>query len=354
MKQTFWQGKKVLITGNTGFKGSWLSLWLTKLGAEVAGYSLQPNTDPNLFNLLGLEKRYPTTYGDIRDTECLKTAMNDHQPDIVLHLAAQALVRPSYADPVTTFSTNIMGTVSVLEAVRQQESVKVFINVTSDKCYDNKEWIWPYRESDSMGGYDPYSASKGCSELVTSAYINSFFSAREITIASARAGNVVGGGDWSVDRLVPDILGALSESRDIVLRNPHAIRPWQHVLEPIAGYILLAEALWDNKDLSGGWNFGPSYSGEMTVNDLAFKMVSFWGGDQTHVLHDTGETFHEASILRLDSTKARSMLNWKSRLSTDETIAWIVEWTRAFHREENMLRVTLEQIEKYEKLSAHS
>lgn len=354
MNQLFWGGKKVLITGNTGFKGSWLSLWLTKLGAEVVGYALNPNTQPNLFRILGLADRYPTVNGDIRDIGCLKVVMNDYKPDIVIHLAAQSLVRSSYVDPVTTFSTNIMGTVAIMEAVREQDSVQVFINVTSDKCYDNKEWIWPYRETDPMGGYDPYSASKGCSELVTSAYYKSFFYDRKIAIASARAGNVIGGGDWAADRLVPDILNALFERRDIVLRNPKAIRPWQHVLEPLGGYMVLAEKLWGNNDLSGAWNFGPSNAEEISVNDLACKFVKLWGGDDTRVVHETGDTLHEAATLRLDSTKARSMLNWKSRLSNDDSIEWIVDWTQQFQRKENMLQVTLEQIEKYEKLTAQS
>ncbi|RTE07972.1 CDP-glucose 4,6-dehydratase [Paenibacillus whitsoniae] len=353
MRQQFWQGKRVLITGNTGFKGSWLSLWLTHLGAEVFGFALEPK-NPSLFKLLRLDQSMAYTFGDVRDTDRVVKAVSELKPEIIFHLAAQSLVRPSYTDPVTTFSTNIMGTVSIMEAARLQDHVRVLINVTSDKCYENKEWIWPYRETDPMGGHDPYSSSKGCSELVTSAYHKSFFDKgnRDIAIASARAGNVIGGGDWAADRLIPDILNALSENRNIVLRNPNAIRPWQHVLEALGGYLLLAEKVWENKDLSGAWNFGPSPSAETAVVNVASKLVQFWGQSRSKVIYDTLENPHEAMTLKLDSTKAHFLLNWKPRLTLDESLKWIVDWHRQYLQQENMHHVTLEQIVKYEKCSS--
>ena len=278
MFEEFYSGKRVLVTGHTGFKGSWLTLWLTIMGAKVLGYALEPNTDPSLFNVLNLQKDIDHVIGDIRDFEKLREVITEFKPEIVFHLAAQPLVRLSYREPRLTYETNVMGTVNLLEAIRQTKSVRAVVNVTSDKCYENKEWVWGYREIDPMGGYDPYSSSKGCSELITAAYRNSYFKNTEAAVASARAGNVIGGGDWAEDRLIPDIVRSLSQGKQIIIRNPKATRPWQHVLEPLSGYLLLGKLLYEKgQEFAEAWNFGPSDSSVMTVEEIVKKSIEIWG-----------------------------------------------------------------------------
>lgn len=350
MMDRFWQGKKVLVTGHTGFKGSWLCLWLQHLGADVAGYALEPPTDPGLFKLANVGRSMISVRGDIRDYHAIRNAVESFRPEIVFHLAAQALVRKSYQEPVETFATNVMGTVHLLEAVRHVDSVRVVVNVTSDKCYENKEWIWGYREDDPMGGYDPYSSSKGCAELATSAFYNSFFDAEISTktvIASVRAGNVLGGGDWAEDRLVPDIIRAVLDQKPVVIRNPNAIRPWQHVLEPLQGYFLLAEKLYlHGNSFSGGWNFGPSDDDVVPVGELTQQIVSLWGDGATWV-HDESRHPHEANYLKLDCTKARNQLGWKTKLPLSDAVNWLVEWYKAYFNRRDLRQVTLDQIERY-------
>jgi len=277
----FWKSKKVLITGHTGFKGSWLALWLQNLGANVTGYSLQPPTNPNLFEIAHVADKMNSIIGDVRDLKHLISCFAENRPEIIIHMAAQSLVRTSYDDPVETYSTNVMGTVNVLEAVRHTDSVKVIIIVTSDKCYENKEWLWGYRENEPMGGHDPYSNSKGCAELVTSAYRNSYFHVKSsVAVASTRAGNVIGGGDWAQDRLIPDIVNAFMEKRPVMIRNPNAIRPWQHVLEPLHGYLMLAERLWDKgHTFAEGWNFGPNEQDAKPVSYVVERLAQLWGKD---------------------------------------------------------------------------
>lgn len=327
----FWRGKKVFLTGHTGFKGSWLSLWLNNMGVNVTGYSLKPPTDPSLFEKTDVANLVNHNIGDIRDLEKLNKVMINANPDIVIHMAAQPLVRESYLDPVGTYHTNVMGTVNVLEAVRSCPKVRAVVNVTTDKCYENKEWVWGYRENEPMGGYDPYSNSKGCSELVTSSYRNSFFNTEkygkdhQVIVASARAGNVIGGGDWAKDRLIPDIIRSIQRNEAVKIRNPHAIRPWQHVLEPLYGYLLLCEKLYSGDlKFSGAWNFGPTNEGVETVGNIADKIVKLWGSGTIEVGNEKGP--HEANLLMLDTNKARNYLNWIPTLNIDETIDLIVEW----------------------------
>jgi len=348
----FWCGKKVFLTGHTGFKGSWLSLWLQQLGAEVTGYSLQPPTYPNLFEVALVAKGMKSIIGDIRDGAALIGAMRGTRPDIVIHMAAQPLVRRSYLDPVETYSTNVMGTVNLLEAVRQAPSVRAVVNVTSDKCYDNKEWVWGYRESEAMGGFDPYSNSKGCAELVTGAYRNSFFNPEKynehrVALASARAGNVIGGGDWAEDRLIPDILRAISEGRPVVIRSPHAIRPWQHVLEPLSGYLQLAQKLYEQGTACAeGWNFGPGDEDAKPVQWIVEQLVQQWGEGVSWTL-DEDEHPHEARYLKLDCSKARTRLDWQPRWHLARTLGMIVAWQRAWLAQQDMRGLTLKQIEEY-------
>jgi CDP-glucose 4,6-dehydratase len=334
--QDFWRDKKVLVTGHTGFKGSWLCLWLQRLGANVVGYALDPPSTPNLFDVARVGDGMMSVRGDVRDLEFLSNIMTDQKPEIVFHLAAQSLVRRSYDDPVETYSTNVMGTVNVLEAVRRVLTVRVVIIVTSDKCYENQEWIWGYRENDPMGGHDPYSSSKGCVELVTAAYMKSFFSIdrfgseHHVALASVRAGNVIGGGDWGTDRLVPDCLRALSVDEEIILRNPNAIRPWQHVLDPLGGYMLLAERLWgDGSRFAGAWNFGPSDNDLWTVEDVVREIIRLWGGGTYRSESEAHP--HEAHQLRLDCGKARIQLGWSSRFNIQEALSWSAEWYKMFY-----------------------
>ncbi|MCK5541074.1 MAG: CDP-glucose 4,6-dehydratase [Desulfobacterales bacterium] len=352
--QKFWKGKSVFITGHNGFKGSWLSVWLHRMGANVTGYSIAPPTIPNLFELTSIDNDITTINNDIRDYSLVEKAIRINKPEIVFHLAAQPLVSRSYIDPIETYSTNIMGTVNILEAIRKIDCVKVVINVTSDKCYDNKEWVWGYRENDPMGGYDPYSSSKGCSELVTSAYLNSFFNPEKyethgVAIASVRAGNVIGGGDFGEDRLVPDIVRAFSMDESVIIRQPNSIRPWQHVLEPLSGYLLLAQKLYNGgAKYSGAWNFGPSEDCVKTVSWIVETIANNWGQNAKWMI-DNENHFHEAQLLKLDCSKARNLLGWKAIFNIKKTLELTVDWYRIYCSNPNLLREKTEkQIAEYE------
>src|SRR5574340_40684 len=352
---TFFQGKKVLVTGHTGFKGSWLSLWLQSMGAQVVGYALSPPTKPSLFEVAEVGKGMTSIIGDIRDLEHLRAVFAEHKPEIVIHMAAQPLVRYSYVEPVETYSTNVMGTVNLLEAVRSTNSVKAVVNVTTDKCYENREWAWGYRENEPMGGYDPYSSSKGCAELVTAAYRNSYFNPSTINnqpstaLASARAGNVIGGGDWADDRLIPDIMRAITQGKPVNIRNPHARHPWQHVLEPLSGYLALAQKLYEEgAAYAEGWNFGPNDEDAKPVQWIVEKLTKSWGEGASWVL-DGGNHPHEAHYLKLDCSKAKARLDWHPRWHLDETLDNIINWHRYYQQRANMKAVTLAQIDMYSK-----
>lgn len=346
MNTSFWRGKKVFLTGHTGFKGGWLSLWLQEMGAEVHGYALTPS-NPSLFDSARIASGMASsTIADIRDADVLKTALAQARPDIVFHLAAQPLVRYSYKSPVETYVVNVMGTVNLLEAIRSSETVKAVINVTTDKCYENREWVWPYREGEAMGGHDPYSSSKACSELVTAAYRRSFFEARGVSLATARAGNVIGGGDWSEDRLIPDFLRAIDQQRPIVIRSPNAIRPWQHVLEPLSGYLMLAESLYQNgANHAEAWNFGPSDEDVRTVGWIIEHMVRRIPGASWRL--DDASRLHEAHTLKLDSSKARSGLCWQPRWRLEQALDRVVEWHQAWKQGQDMHTFCLSQIADY-------
>lgn len=344
----FWRGKRVLLTGHTGFKGSWLSLWLQSMGVFLRGISLEPPTNPALFAVAQVADRMQHYIVDIRDFAAVKAQMAEFRPDVVIHMAAQPFVRRSYQEPVETYSTNVMGTVHVLEAARQVASAKAVINVTTDKCYENREWIWGYREDDPVGGHDPYSSSKGCSELVTSAYRRSFFGRSGVALASVRAGNVIGGGDWSNDRLIPDILRALEASTPIVIRSPIAIRPWQHVLEPLSGYLLLAQSLYEEGEkFCGGWNFGPNDDDAKPVQWVVEKMASNWGSSATWN-QDSGDHLHEANYLKLDISKAKSQLGWSPVWNLDHTLGKIVDWHKAWLQGSDMRSLCEQQIAAYQ------
>lgn len=349
---SFWKGKRVFITGHTGFKGSWLSLWLQYLGAEVKGYSLSIPTKPSLFEIAQVSEKMFSEEGDIRDFSKLCKSLSEFRPEIVFHMAAQPLVRFSYEDPVDTYSTNVMGTVNILEAVRQVGGVKAVVNITSDKCYENREWVWGYRESDPMGGYDPYSNSKGCAELVAASYRQSFFSKETYgqhgcAIASVRAGNVIGGGDWAEDRLVPDILEAFAEGRSVEIRSPHALRPWQHVLEPLSGYLLLAERLYkEGMEFAEAWNFGPREEDTQPVQWLVETLSDRWGVGADWSLND-GEHPHEAHYLKLDCSKAKMRLGWQSVWDLEETLSRIVAWHKNWLAYGAVKQHTLEEIKEY-------
>ena len=353
MNPQFWKGKRVFLTGHTGFKGSWLSLWLQSLGAHVTGYSLAPDTEPNLFGRANIAQGMNSQVGDIRDLAAMQAAVKAAKPEIVIHMAAQALVRYSYVNPVETYATNVMGTVHLLEAVRQTEGVKAVVIVTSDKCYENKEWNWGYRENEPMGGYDPYSNSKGCSELVTSSYRNSFFNPDDyakhgVAIGSGRAGNVIGGGDWAQDRLIPDMMRAIAAGQSVLIRSPHAIRPWQHVLEPLSGYLALAEKLYtEGVTYADGWNFGPEDSDTQPVKWIVERLTSTWGAGASWEL-DKNPQPHEATFLKLDCSKARSQLGWHPQWNLATTIDNIVEWYKAAHQGADMRSLTLSQINTYQ------
>ena len=359
MAPEFWQGKKVLLTGHTGFKGSWLSLWLQSLGAQVTGYALSPPTDPSLFEAADVGSGMTSIIGDIRDLDKLQAVFAEQQPEIVIHMAAQPLVRYSYVNPVETYSTNVMGTVNLLEAVRHCPSVKVVVNITTDKCYENREWAWGYRETEPMGGYDPYSNSKGCAELVSSAYRSSFFNAdtyaeHGVALGTVRAGNVIGGGDWAQDRLIPDILAAFEQGQFVDIRNPHAIRPWQHVLEPLRGYLTLAEKLYEQgSNFAEGWNFGPNDEDAKPVGWIVEQMANLWGNDAQWQI-DTGSHPHEAHYLKLDISKARSRLDWHPALRLNEALQLIIDWSKQKQAGVNLRDLTLSQIKNYQNLTSHS
>ncbi len=344
---SFWQGKKVLLTGHTGFKGSWLSLWLQSMGAQVSGLALEPPTSPDLFTQARVAQGMASHIGDIRDYDTVCKVMREVRPEIVIHMAAQPLVRLSYAEPIATYATNVMGTVHVLDAARHSDTVRAIVNVTTDKCYENKEWAWGYREDEPMGGHDPYSNSKGCAELVTSAYRKSFFKQQGIAHASARAGNVIGGGDWALDRLVPDILRAFERNQAVVIRNPHGTRPWQHVLEPLSGYLALAEKLYtDGQAWAEGWNFGPHEDDARPVQWIVERMVAKWGGDAAWHL-DGGEHPHEANFLKLDISKVKSRLGWHPRWNLDQALEHIITWHQAWLAKEDAQALCLTQIRQY-------
>ena len=351
--QDIYKGKRVLVTGHTGFKGSWLTLWLTELGADVIGYSLAPAAEPNLFEVLRLEKQITHIIGDITDYMNLEQVFTDHKPDIVFHLAAQSLVRPSYRDPKRTYETNVMGTLNVLEAVRNTGETRVVVNVTSDKCYENRETGQSYVETDPMGGYDPYSSSKGCAELVTLAYRSSFFNPQDygkthnVALSSARAGNVIGGGDWSEDRLIPDIFRAINKDEPVIIRCPNSVRPWQHVLEPLSGYLLLGSKMWDNGVLySQGWNFGPDDTGTLTVKEIVDKTIKILGSGEYRVESDV--TLHEAKLLRLDISRAKKDLGWEPVYEVNQALEKTIGWYRNYyHKIQDMRECTLNQIKDY-------
>ena len=348
VNRKFWAGRRVLLTGVTGFKGSWLALWLRELGAHVTGYALAPPTTPSLFEVLGLRDDLRWLDADVRDLARVKRAVHESDPEVVFHLAAQSLVRPSYEAPVDTFATNVMGTVNLLEALRDRQTTRAIVVVTSDKCYENREWAWPYRESDPLGGRDPYSSSKACAELVSSAYYQSFYRVDRIGVATARAGNVIGGGDWSRDRLVPDVVAALAAGTSALVRSPSSVRPWQHVLEPLLGYLLLAERLVDDHQrFSEGWNFGPDPLAVQPVSELANSLCFLWGnGASWHTVDATQP--HEAQVLALDASKARARLRWVPRLQLGEALDWTVRWYKAFHRGDDIRAQSLQQLSDYQ------
>lgn len=348
MRSDFWADKKVFVTGHTGFKGGWLSLWLQSMGAKVYGYALSPPTAPNLFNEANIAQQIvSSTIEDIRDTQALTSAMETAKPDIVFHLAAQPLVRYSYAQPVETYSTNVMGTVNLLEAIRKSPTVKAVVNVTTDKCYENREWIWPYRENEAMGGYDPYSSSKACSELVTAAYRRSFLAKAGVAVASARAGNVIGGGDWAPDRLIPDFLRAIDAGQAISVRSPNAVRPWQHVLEPLSGYLELAEKLYmEGEDFTEAWNFGPREDDARNVGWIIEQLVANTPGASWQL--DQNPQPHEANYLKLDSSKAHARLGWQPCWSLQTALEKTLEWHTDWRKGGDMHAVTLRQIADYQ------
>lgn len=353
MNTKFWHGKRVLITGHTGFKGSWLTLWMQSMGARVVGYALAPPTNPSLFEVARVGIDMTSVIGDIRDLAYLQAVFTEHQPEIVIHMAAQPLVRYSYLEPVETYSTNVMGTVNLLEAVRHTKGVKAVVNVTSDKCYENREWDWGYRENEAMGGYDPYSNSKGCAELVTAAYRNSYFPTEKyqehvVAIGSGRAGNVIGGGDWAEDRLIPDMMRAITSGQPASIRNPHSTRPWQHVLEPLSGYLLLAQKLYEEGPVfAEGWNFGPNDDDAKPVEWILNNLTMTWGEGASWKL-DGGDRPHEAHYLKLDCTKAKSRLQWHPRWTLTKAIDQICAWHKAHLAGANMRAMCLDQIKQYE------
>lgn len=344
----FWKGKRVLLTGHTGFKGSWLSLWLQSMGTVVRGIALDPPTTPALFNVAQVALGMDHQVADIRDFEAIKPLVTSFQPEIVIHMAAQPLVRLSYQQPIETYATNVMGTLHVLEAVRCAGSVRAIVNITTDKCYDNKEWAWGYREDEPMGGHDPYSSSKGCVELLSSAYRQSFLKDAGIAMATARAGNVIGGGDWALDRLVPDIFKALEQQQPVQIRNPFAIRPWQHVLEPLSGYLVLAERLFEHGQQDAeGWNFGPRDEDAQPVQWIVERLCQAWGGGATWEIQP-GDHPHEANFLKLDISKARQRLQWAPRWSLQKALGHITHWHQAWLAGQDMRDTCLQQIKSYQ------
>lgn len=347
----FWHGKRVFVTGHTGFKGSWLSLWLYTLGAKVMGYALAPPTNPSLFQLAKIDEIVTSTIADVRDTESLQRMILSFKPEIVLHLAAQPLVRESYKNPVGTYEINVMGTIHLLEAIRSCPGVKAVLNVTTDKCYENKEWVWGYRENEPMGGYDPYSNSKSCSELITASYRSSFFNPKDymehgVALASARAGNVIGGGDWAADRLIPDSIKAILNGEKIRVRNPNAIRPWQHVLEPLSGYLMLAQKLYEEGPTFGeGWNFGPNDNDAKPVEWIVQKICEKWEGSSYMI--DEGPHPHEAQYLKLDCSKAKMRLGWFPKWDLETAIDKIIEWNKSYQEGQDLREICIKQIKEY-------
>lgn len=353
--KNFWKDKKVFITGHTGFKGSWLCIWLHSLGAEIIGYSLDPPTNLNMYKQCNINKIVNTsTIADVTNYSLLNKNMIEANPDVIIHMAAQALVREGYENPYETYSTNVMGTVNVLESVRNCNNVKAVLIITSDKCYENNEWLWGYRENDPLGGHDPYSSSKACAEIVTSAYRNSFFHPDEyskhgVAIATARAGNVIGGGDWAKDRLIPDCIRALLKDEEIIVRNPHAIRPWQYVLEPLAGYLLLTQKLFEyGVEYGGAWNFGPNDEDAKTVEWIVKKICNKWSLDASFKI-DKGKQPHEANYLKLDCSKTKAKLDWHPRWNIEESINKIIDWSLNYKQNKNLIEICLRQIDEFER-----
>lgn len=352
MNAAFWNGKRVLVTGHTGFKGSWISFWLNMLGAEVCGYSLDPPAQPNLYQILHLGTKIKSIIGDINNLETLKKTYDDFDPEIIIHMAAQSLVRYSYEHPVETYQTNVMGSLNIMEAARQHGNVRVVVMITTDKCYENKEWVWGYRENDPMGGHDPYSSSKGCAELLIASYRNSYFppekyATHQTALASVRAGNVIGGGDWAADRLIPDTIRAFTKNEDVVIRNPDSIRPWQHVLEPLGGYMLLAEKLWYEGDqYSESWNFGPATDDAKPVEWIVKQLANAWGSSASWKI-DNQHHLHEANYLKLDCSKVNSRLGWLPRWSLADALDKIVGWYEAYYQNKDMIVLTEKQICQY-------
>lgn len=346
--KNIYENRTVLITGNTGFKGAWLSLWLNMLGANVIGYSLAPPTNPSLYEVCGIDGIITQVIGDVRSLECLEMTIRKYSPEVIFHLAAQPLVLQSYRDPVETYETNIMGTVNLLEAAKNCDSVQAVLVITTDKCYENKEWLYGYRECDPMGGYDPYSSSKGCAELIVASFRKSFYEKKGVALSSARAGNVIGGGDWAKDRLIPDFVRALMANEPIEVRNPLATRPWQHVLEPLSGYLwLVALMLEDKYKFSGPWNFGPFNNDVMTVHQVLDKAFAVWG--EKSIKYDTSVQPHEANALKLDISKAIGSLKWYPVFDKESTVSKTIEWYKIYYGEkaEDILEFTMDSINEY-------
>ena len=349
MFNSFYKNKKVLVTGHTGFKGSWITEWLLNMGAKVSGIALEPNTEPCLFNILKLKDRVEHNIIDIRNKSQLSDCIQRFSPEIVFHMAAQPLVRLSYEEPTLTWETNVMGTVNVLESVKECNSVKSCVVITTDKCYENQEWHWGYRENDALGGHDPYSASKGAAEIVVASYRKSFFNNENTSrLVSVRAGNVIGGGDWSKDRIVVDFVQSIERGEPVRLRNPKATRPWQHVLEPLSGYLLVGQKIYENEKYAQAWNFGPRDESVVEVEQLANKLVDSWKKGAVELVGNNDQP-HEAGLLKLDCSKAKSLLNWEPVWGIDETVEKTVKWYSAFYDKSEMLSVTKKQIEKYQK-----
>lgn len=345
----FYKGKRVFLTGHTGFKGAWLAMWLKRMGAVVGAFSLEPPSVPSLWEIAHVESDVIRLGGDIRDAQAVRNAMTDFRPEIVVHMAAQSLVRPSYKYPVETFAANIMGTAHVLDAIRLTDSVRSAIMITSDKCYENREWDKGYTEQDPMGGHDPYSASKGCAELVISSYVRSFFLDSATAIASVRAGNVIGGGDFATDRLIPDMVRAFKKGDPVHIRSPKSVRPWQHVLEPVSGYLLLAKRLWEDKKYVGAWNFGPPDESARTVDEVVEKFAAVWGEGAKHKL-DNGEHPHEATWLKLDCTKAKIVLRWQPHTDFEQALSLTAEWYKAWSEGDDPRELMYKQLNYFESL----
>lgn len=349
IKDSFYKGKRVFVTGHTGFKGTWMTKVLQSFGAVVTGYALEPKTETSMYELLNMKECISSIIGDIRDLEKLKQAFNQANPEIVFHLAAQPLVIDSYENPALTFETNIMGTVNILECIRQSKNVKSFLNITTDKVYENKEWIWPYRENENLNGYDPYSNSKTCSELVTQCYERSFFNQANIAISTARAGNVIGGGDFSKNRILPDCIDAAKEHTAIVIRNPHSIRPYQHVLEPIFAYLMIAEKQYQDTSFACSYNIGPNDDDCMSTKKIVDLFCSIWGENVSFQEQTLASVYHEANILKLDCTKLKSTFGWKPVWNIERALAETVEWAKCWISENDLAACTINQINKYRK-----